>query len=71
MKPPRPKTELDDMAERIAAVLNAMAPKLPIEPHDVDLRMVAELCWALDITPEIAIQPSARRALATPPGGRQ
>lgn len=69
MKPPRPKTDLDEMAERIAAVLNAIAPKLPIEPHDVDLRMVAELCWALDITPEIAIQPAGRQALANS-GGR-
>lgn len=59
----RPKTELDGMAERIALVLNDLAPRLPVEPHGVDLRMVAELCWALGITPEIGITPAGHDAL--------
>lgn len=51
----RAQTELDAMSERIASVLNEVAHKLPIEAADVDLRLVAELCWAIGVTPEITL----------------
>lgn len=53
----RPETALDEMSSRIAEILNGLAAKLPIEPRDVDLRIVAELCWALDLHPSIDIIP--------------
>jgi hypothetical protein len=52
----RAQTELDAMSERIASVLNGVAHKLPIEAADVDLRLVAELCWAIGVTPEITLR---------------
>lgn len=52
----RPETELDAIAERLASVLNGIAPKLPIELHQVDLRILAELCWALGVTPSIDVR---------------
>jgi hypothetical protein len=40
----RPETPLDEMAQRIATILNDFAPRLPITAEQIDLRMVAELC---------------------------
>lgn len=51
----RPYTSLDAMAERVAEVVNTFAGR-PIKPEDVNLRMVAEFCWALDVTPSIELE---------------
>lgn len=51
----RAQTELDAMAERIASVLNEISHELPITPAAVDLRLVASLCWAIGVTPNITL----------------
>lgn len=59
----RPESELDALAIRVADALNGLASKLPIQPDDVDMRIIAELCWALGVTPSISITPAGRAAL--------
>lgn len=61
----RPHSDLDALADRIADVLNSFAGRLPIKPEDVDLRTVAEFCWALDVTTAIEF-----KLLALADGGR-
>lgn len=46
----RPKSNLELLAERLSEVLNR-----PIE--EIDLRLIAEICWALDLTPTIELAP--------------
>jgi hypothetical protein len=41
------------MAERLAQVLNTI-PR-PITSSEIDLRMIAELAWALDLKPSLTI----------------
>lgn len=53
----RRASELDELAERVSDVLNGIAPKLPIKPEDVDVRMIAELCWAIGAVPSISLAP--------------
>lgn len=55
----RPVTDLDELADRISSVLNELRPKLPLRSCDVDLRIVAELCWAIGVSPSIAIEQRA------------
>lgn len=51
------RNELLEMAERIAEVLNDAQKRLPLTPEDVDLRLVAELCWAIGVQPEFHARP--------------
>lgn len=45
--------DLHELAERISAVLEGYRERI-ITPADVDLRMVAEFCWAIGVEPRIA-----------------
>lgn len=54
-KQPRKETGLDILADRLALVLNGI--KRPINPDEIDLRMVAELAWAFGVN--VAVSMSA------------
>lgn len=49
-------SELWQMAERFAAVLATYRDR-EIKPEDVDMRMVADFCYALGVTPSVEIRP--------------
>ena len=52
--------ELMAMARRICDVLNGYNCQPPITPESVDLRIVAELCYALGVKMTIDLHPQQR-----------
>lgn len=46
---------LIQMAARISEVLNGMQSKLPMKPDEVDVRTIAELCWAIGVEPSLTL----------------
>jgi len=66
MERERPRSPLDDMAERIAEVINAYSKRRKIKPSEVDLAMVADFCWALGLEISATVQAVARPQEPTP-----
>lgn len=48
----RERTPLDEVADRIAVVMNDYKA-VKITAETVDLRLVADLCWALGLKPTV------------------
>lgn len=51
---PSPIT-LTEVAKRLAEFVNGFDPRVPLRAEDVNLRHIAELCYVLDVTPDIRI----------------
>lgn len=49
-------TELNQIAKRVADVLNDFAGRMPITPDEVDLTMVSDLYWALGLEMSITLR---------------
>ena len=51
---PSPIT-ITEVAKRLAEFVNEFDPRVPLRPEDVNLRHIAQLCYVIDVNPDIRI----------------